>query len=59
MPNNSVKSPDGEKIRSIQPEIDYAPKTYTLRERIILGVKSVLVAAIFILMFWLFQYLTF
>jgi len=57
MRNDSVKSPDGEKTHSIQPEIDYTPKTYTLSEKIVLGVKSVLAAGIIFLMFWLSQYL--
>jgi len=58
MRNDKVKSTDGEKTPSPKAEIDYKPKTYTLREQIILGVKFVSCAGIFCLMLLLFKYLT-
>ena len=35
------------------PEIDYSPKTYTLRAKLVFGVKFFLIAGIMMLLFWL------
>jgi hypothetical protein len=56
MRNDSVKSPDDEKTSWPQPETDYAPKKYTRKEKILLGVKFVAAAGIFYLLMSLFKY---
>jgi hypothetical protein len=56
MRNNRVNSPDPTEVRpSTGPEIDYSPKTFTLRDQIVFGVKLFVVAGILLLMLWLVE----
>jgi hypothetical protein len=56
MQNIHVESPNNSKIKpSSGTEIDYSPKTYTLRDQIVIGVKIVAVIGIIFLLFWLFD----
>jgi len=56
MRNNRDKTPDTtEKTPSMRPEIDYSPKTFTLREQIVFGIKLFAVVGGIFLMFWLFE----
>jgi hypothetical protein len=38
---------------TLEPEIDYSPKTYTIQEQIVFGVKLILAAGIIMFLFWL------
>jgi hypothetical protein len=56
MRNTHLKSQDvSESSPSSEPVIDYSPKTSTLRNQIVFGVKLSLVAVIFFLMLWLLE----
>ncbi|AOY57475.1 conserved uncharacterized protein [Desulfococcus multivorans] len=56
MRNNRDKSPDtAEKTPSMRPEIDYSPKTLTLREQIVFGIKLFAVVGGIFLVLWLFE----
>jgi hypothetical protein len=57
MQNDSVKPPDDEETHWPKPEIDYTPKQYTRKEKILLGVKFVLFGVIFSILFWSLKYL--
>jgi hypothetical protein len=56
MGNKGIKSPGKiERKPSERPEIDYSPRSYTLREQITIGVKIAVVGAIIFLLLWLFD----
>lgn len=56
MQNNRFESPDDIKSRtSTETKIDFSPKTYTLRDQIVFGVKLLAVVGIILLMLWLFD----
>jgi hypothetical protein len=40
---------------SSEPEVDYSPKAYTVREQLVFGGKLFLIAGIILLLFWLFE----
>lgn len=40
---------------SSEPEVDYSPKAYTLRQQLVFGGKVFLIAGIILLLFWLFE----
>jgi len=40
---------------SLEPQIDYAPKIYTLRQQLVFFAKLSLIAGIFFILLWLFE----
>ena len=40
---------------SSEPEIDYAPKVYTLRQQLVFLAKLFLITGIFFILLWLFE----
>lgn len=56
MRNNRVEVPnDIKSMPAARPEIDYSPKTYTLRGQIASGVKLLAAIGIIFLLLWLFD----
>ena len=55
MQNHNVNSADAGKVSSVKPEIDSSPKTYTLREQIVSGLKLAVVAGIVFMALWFFE----
>jgi hypothetical protein len=54
MGNQQSDKPDLEKSRrSAEPDMNYAPKTYTPREQLAFGVKLFAIAGLVVLLFWL------
>jgi hypothetical protein len=56
MRNTCAESPNDIKSKpSSGPEIDYSPKTYSVRDQIMIGVKLFAVIGIILALFWLFD----
>jgi len=57
MRNNNAESPNNINTPpSAAPEIDYSPKTHTLREQIVFGIKTAAFFGILFLLFWLMHF---
>ncbi|WP_373499948.1 hypothetical protein [Desulfococcus sp.] len=56
MRNNRFKASNDIETRPVSgQEIDYSPKTYTLRDHIILGLKLFAVVGIIFMLFWMVE----
>lgn len=54
MPNKHHETSDSmESKLPSGPEVDYSPKTYTLRKQILMGLKLFIIAGMIFFLFWL------